>query len=173
MNSKFLTPLLTLALILTPAPIVTAQGTNTSRMPSDWQAMQTLKPGKQILIEYKTNVGGSLECKFVGINGPRLTVSASGIQTTIEQADIQSIYRLKGKWSRGKMAKVGAGIGMLVGSFAGAARGVAIENAPGHINSEKDTFPAFAGFFIGTAAGAGLGALIGGRRKGNLLYQAR
>jgi hypothetical protein len=71
------------------------------------------------------------------------------------------------------MAKVGAGVGMLVGTFVGAARGVELEREPGHVNSEKDTLPATAGFFIGTAAGAGIGALVGGKRKGKLLYEAK
>jgi hypothetical protein len=172
MNSKFLPPLLAFILMLTTAPIGTAQY-STQTHASDWQGLQNLKAGKQILIEYKSNVGGSLECKFVSIAGTKLTVSASGVQTTIEQSDIQSVYRLNGKWSRGKMAKVGAGIGMLVGSFVGAARAVELEREPGHIGSDKDTFPAVAGFFIGTAAGAGIGALVGGKRKGHLLYEAK
>ena len=173
MNSKFLSPVLATILAFTTAPISTAQTTTTAQSVSDWQGLESLKRGKQILIEYKSNVGGTLECKFVSINGSKLTVSAGGYQATIEQADIQSVFRLNGKWSRGKMAKVGAGIGMLVGTFVGAARGVELEGQPCHVGSEEDTFPAFAGFFIGTAAGAGLGALIGGKRKGKLLYEAR
>lgn len=173
MNSKILSPVLATILAFTTAPVCMAQTTTTVQSVSDWQGLEHLKRGKQILIEYKSNVGGTLECKFVSINGSELTVSASGYQTTIEQADIQRVYRLNGKWSRGKMAKVGAGIGLLVGTFVGAARGVELEQQPGHINSEKDTFPAFAGFYIGTAAGAGLGALLGGKRKGKLLYEAR
>ncbi|HSE25713.1 MAG TPA: hypothetical protein VLB68_28870 [Pyrinomonadaceae bacterium] len=173
MNTKFLTPVLAAILALTTAPICTAQTTTAPQVVSDWQGVRTLKRGKQILIEYKSNVGGTLECKFVSLAGAKLIVSAGGYQATIEQADIQRIYRLNGNWSRGKMAKVGAGIGMLVGSFVGAARGLELERQPGHVGSDKDTFPALAGFVIGTAAGAGLGALIGGKRKGNLLYEAR
>ena len=172
MNSKFLPPLLAFILVVTTAPIGTAQYP-TQTHASDWQGLQSLKAGKQILIEYKSNVGGSLECKFVMVAGTKLTVSASGIQTTIEQADIQSVYRLSGKWSRGTLAKVGAGVGMLVGTFVGAARAVELESQPGHVNSDKDSFPAVAGFVIGTAAGAGLGALVGGKRRGKLLYEAR
>ena len=165
MNSKFLSPALAIILAFTTAPICMAQTTSATQSASDWQGLNSLKRGKQILIEYK--------CKFVSIAGTKLTVSAGGYQATIEQADIQSVYRLNGKWSRGKMAKVGAGIGMLVGTFVGSAIAVELESKPGHIGSEQDTFPAFAGCFIGTAAGAGLGALVGGKRKGHLLYEAR
>ena len=173
MNSKFLSPVLATILVLTTVPICTAQATTAPLTAPGWQGLENLKRGKQILIEYKSSVGGTLECKFVSIGGTKLTVSAGGYQATIEQADIQHVYRLNGKWSRGRMAKVGAGIGMLVGTFVGAARGLELEREPGHVGSEKDTFPAFAGFVIGTAAGAGSGALIGGKRKGNLVFQAK
>lgn len=177
MKFKFLPPLLAFILVLTTTPISTAQ-TTTQAQPaaqtnaSDWQGLQNLKRGKQILIEYKSNVGGTLECKFVNVAGTKLTVSAGGSEATIEQGEIQRVYRLNGKWSRSTMAKIGAGIGMLVGTFVGAARTFQLEREVGHVNSDQDTAPLAAGFVIGTAAGAGLGALVGGKRKGKLLYEA-
>jgi len=178
MNTKFLPPLLTFTLVVATTHISRAQTTNqvpdpTQALVSDWQGLDNLKRGKQILVEYKSSVGGTLECKFAGVGDTKLTVSADGYQMTIEQRDIQRVYRLNGKWSRGTMAAIGAGIGMLVGTFAGTAKAVDLEREPGHVNSENDTFPAVAGFVIGTAAGAGIGSLVGGKRKGKLLYEAR
>ena len=178
MNSKFVASFLAFILTATTAPTIKSQTKNPEQPAkqtniSDWQHLQSLKRGKQIVIEYKSNVGGTLECKFVRVAGSGLTVSDGNSEATIDQRDIERVYRLNGKWSRSTMAKIGAGIGMLVGTFVGAGRAVSLEREPGHINSDNDSAPAFVGFFIGTAAGAGLGALVGGKRKGKLLYEAK
>ena len=159
-------------MILTAPPIRKSQTTNPDPSPN-WQGLQNLKRGKKIFIEYKRNVGGSLECKFVRVAGSVLTVSNGKSQATIDQRDIQSVYRLNGRWSRSTMVKIGAGIGMIVGTLVGAGRGLSLEREPGHIGSEQDEVPAIAGFVICAAAGAGLGALVGGKRKGKLLYDAK
>ena len=178
MKSEFLASSLAFILILTATPVSKSQTTNPDQPAkqtgvSDWQGLENFKRGKQIFIEYKSNVGGSLECKFVRIAGSALTVSDGKSQATIDQRDIQRVYKLNGRWSRDTMVKIGAGIGMVVGAFIGAARGISFERQPGHINSEQDEVPAMAGFVFGAAAGAGLGALVGGKRKGKLLYEAR
>ena len=176
MTPKFLAPFLAFTLILTTWPAVKSQTphadqANQTNYP-DWQRLKDLKRGKQILIEYKTNVGGSLECKFVRLAADGLVISDGNTEATINQRDIQRVYRLNGKWSRSTMATIGAGIGMVVGIFIGASRGNRLQQEPGHVNSEKDEVPAIAGFVIGTAGGAGMGALVGGKRKGKLLYEA-
>ena len=172
MTSKSLASFLVCVMILTAPPIRKSQTTNPDPSPN-WQGLQNLKRGKKIFIEYKRNVGGSLECKFVRVAGSVLTVSNGKSQATIDQRDIQSVYRLNGRWSRSTMVKIGAGIGMIVGTLVGAGRGLSLEREPGHIGSEQDEVPAIAGFVIGAAAGAGLGALVGGKRKGKLLYDAK
>ncbi|HEY6245690.1 MAG TPA: hypothetical protein VIX17_17190 [Pyrinomonadaceae bacterium] len=178
MTRKFLAPLIACWLILTTAPVTKTQTTSPAQSArqtdiSNWQGLQNLKPGKKIFIEYKSNVGGSLECKFVRVAGSVLTVSDGKSQATIDECDIQRVYRLNGRWSRSTMVKIGAGIGMIVGTFVGAGRGLSLEREPGHIGSEQDEVPAIAGFVIGAAAGASLGALVGGKRKGKLLYDAK
>ncbi len=178
MRSKLLAPLLACFLILTTTPSGKAQTTNPKQataqtIVSDWQGLQDLKRGKHILIEYKSNVGMTLECKFVSVSGSKLTVSCDDSQATIQQADIQRVYRLNGRWSRSTMAIIGAGVGMVAGTFVGASRGLKLEQEVVHVNSEKDEVPAVAGFVIGTAAGAGVGALVGGKRRGRLLYEAK
>jgi hypothetical protein len=177
MKSNFLAPFLAFILVVITAPISKAQTTNPQQAKgttvSDWQGLQNLKRGKQILIEYKSSIGGTLECKFVRVAGAGLVISHGEKEATINHADIQRIYRLNGKWSRSSMAKIGAGVGMAIGTFIGAGRMVTLEREPGHIGSDNDEVPAVAGFVIGTAAGAGLGALVGGKRKGKLLYEAK
>lgn len=178
MTSKSLATLLACILILTTAHIGECQTKNADQLTkqtevSAWQGLQNLKRGKRIFIEYKSNVGGSLECKFVRVEGSLLIVSDGNSQATIDQRDIQRVYGLNGRWSRSTMVKIGAGIGMIVGAFIGAGRGLSLEQERGHIGSEQDEVPAMAGFVIGAAAGAGLGTLVGGKRKGKLLYEAK
>jgi hypothetical protein len=177
MKTHVMTLLLTLSLLLTTSPAVLAQ-TNSSRQSSinaiaqDWQELGSLKSGKKILVEYKT--GDMLEGKFVNVAGSILTLTSDGNTYTLEQRHIQSVHELRGRWSRGKAARIGAGIGMLAGTFIGVERMIRAESKPGFIPSgHADTGPAFAGMGIGTLAGAGAGALLGGKRKGELLYVAR
>ena len=95
-----------------------------------------------------------------------------GNLSSFERSDIHRIYRWKGK-SRGFAAKVGAGVGFVLGGLIGGATESRIENAPGHVNSDNDEVPYFAGMLLGTIGGAGPGALIGGKRKGKLLYESK
>jgi hypothetical protein len=64
-------------------------------------------------------------------------------------------------------------IGTLAGTIIGAGIAVRNERTPGHVSSDKDTLPNVLGFFIGGAAGTGVGALFGGKRRKELLYEAR
>jgi hypothetical protein len=177
MRTHVIAPLLTLTLLLTIPPAALAQTNNsgqtaTNANAQDWQGLSTLKTGKKVLVEFKT--GGTVDGKFVSVVGSILTLSSDGNTYTLEQRDIHRVYSLKGRWSRSKAARVGAGIGMLVGTFVGVGRMVRAESEPGFTPSgHADTAPAFAGFGIGTLAGAGAGALLGGKRKGKLLYEAR
>jgi len=179
MKSKTLAAtLLALILTLTASPLAATQTTALAQTTAsaggrDWQGLSTLKPGKKILVEFKSGVGDPVEGRFVSAVGSRLTLKRDGIPVGLEQRDIQSVYRLKGRWSRGTLAKVGAGIGMVVGTFVGVAIEVRNEERPGHVPSADDDGPAIAGAFLGTLAGAGAGALLGGKRKGQLLYEAK
>ena len=175
MKSRVPASLLALTLLLTATPVALAQ-TNNSGPPAinqnaqDWQGLRDLKPGKKVLVETRL---GTVEGKFVSAIGTRLTLSDEGETLSFEQRDIQRVYRLKGRWSRSFTARIGAGIGMVIGTFIGTGRMIRAEGEVGHTPSDDDTAPVVAGFAIGTLAGAGLGALLGGKRKGKLLYEAR
>jgi hypothetical protein len=156
--------------------MVSAQTNNSGQLATyiqvqDWQGLRDIEPGKKILIEFKT--GGKVDGKLVNLVGSTLSLSDDGDIYILEQSDIQRVYRLKGRWSREKVARIGAGIGMVVGTLVGAGKMVRAEEEVGHISSSKDTAPLFGGGFIGALAGAGLGALLGGKRKGELLYEAK
>ncbi len=93
--------------------------------------------------------------------------------STVVASDIKRVYHLKGRWSRRSTAKIGAVIGTLVGTFLGVRRTIEAEARPGHVPSDADTAPAFAGLAIGGLTGAGIGALIGGKRRARLLYDEK
>ena len=178
MKHKIIALMLVSFLVVTTSPVALMQTKDSGQTTStsaaqDWQDLQDLKPGKEILVEYKPGLGEPIRAKFVSLAGTQLTLSLDGLNFVIEQSEIYRVYRSKGKWSRSTMAKIGAGIGMITGTFIGAYKGLEAERRPTHVNSEADTLPATVGFFVGTVAGAGLGALIGGKRKGKLLYEAR
>lgn len=175
MKSRIMILLLALALA-TQAPMLTwaqsngpAQSGSVSGAQEDWQGLRDLKPGKQILVEFKPNIGDPTEGRFVSATGTKLTLTTDGYTRSLEQRDIQSVYRLKGKWSRRTAGRVGAVIGALVGGFVGA--DIAIRNERGM--TDANTLPIAGGLVVGGLAGAGLGRLAGGKRKGELLYEAR
>lgn len=170
MKSKLPAALLASVLALAASPAAPAQ----TRAPSnaqDWQGLRGLKPGKRILVELRS--GAAVEGEFDGVTGDTLNLSADGNTYDLVQSDIRRVYRLKGRWSRGKAARVGAGIGMVVGTVIGVRAMVRAEQDPAHVPSADDTGPPAAGMILGTLAGAGAGALLGGRRRGELLYDGK
>jgi len=176
MKSRVLALLLSFTLVLTASPFTFAQTNNSAPTQSsvavqDWQKLRDIKPGKKVLVEFKS--GSTIDGKVSSLAGSTLTLSNGKNTYTLEQRDIQRVYRLKGRWSRSKAARIGAVIGTLVGTIVGGEIGLRAEGRVGHIPSDEDTAPAFGGFFIGMLAGAGLGALVGGKRKGELLYEAK
>jgi hypothetical protein len=162
MKRRIFAPCLALILLLAASPVTNAQ---------DWQGLRGLKQGKQIWIEFKTG-RDPIEGKFISAVGTELTVSQDGFHFTMRQSDVQRVYRLKGKWSRNRTAKIGLAVGMLVGTFISVHRSIQQERS-GTVPSNSDGTPSFAGFVYGSMVGAGLGALVGGKRKGKLLYEAK
>ena len=174
MKRKLLAVSLALVLFSTVAPVGLAQTQDSKQATTDaqdWQGLDGLKPGTKILIEFK---GGRREptiAKLFAVRGRSLIVLQNDTQFSVPQGDIQRIY-LKGKWSRDRTAKIGAGIGIVVGLAIGFSRTLEIENTVRPNPSVSDLNPAFSGFFLGALAGAGVGALLG-KNRGKLLYEAR
>ena len=177
MKRTMLAPFLASILFLTPPPAVLPQTTASRQTAApatahDWQRLKNFKPGKQILVELKSGLGDPIEAKFISAVGTTLTLTLDVVPFTVEQQDIQRVYRLTG-WSRNKMAKIGAGVGMATGTMIGVHKAIQAERRPNHVSTEADRLPGVIGFFVGSLAGAGIGALLGGKRKGELLYQAK
>ena len=167
MKSRVLTLLLVLAL-LPAAPSVAPAQTNAPAQ--DWQDLKDLKPGKRILVEFKPNIGDPIEVKFVSAIGTKLTVTSHGYDRSLEQRDIQSVYHLKGRWSRRTTGR----IGMVIGALAGGILDNSVINPPDRpVTATDDGTASFGGLIIGGLAGAGVGRLLGGKRKGKLLYEAK
>ena len=175
MKHKILAPILASILFLATSPVALTQTTQVTSadVAQDWQQLRGLKQGKQILVELKPGLGEPVTGKFVSATGSKLTVSLDGFNFDVEQRDIQKVYRLKGRWSRSRMAKIGMGVGMLTGTFIGVGKSIENERRPNHISTERDQLPSVLGFFFGSLAGAGIGALLGGKRKVELLYEAK
>lgn len=176
MKSRALALLLVLAL-LPAAPSVAAAQTNDPTQSAaaagaqDWQDLQDLKPGTRVLVKFKPHVSDDpADGRFVSVIGTKLTLTTEGYTRSLEQRDIQSVYRLKGGWSRHTMARIGAVVGAVVGGYLDAKYINPIDRP---ITPTDDGTPSVAGFVFGGLAGAGAGALLGGKRKGKLLYEAK
>lgn len=170
MTRRILIVLLMLLLTVTASPVGLMQSsgagsTKTDMVPQDWQGLADLKPGKKVLVEFKANLGEAVEGKFVGVNGDKLILTRDGYPVSLLQKDIQTVYRLKGKWSRESAARVGALLGLVAGAFVGAA--IAVRSN----SDEPDSIVTGPGF--GALAGAGIAALAFGKRKGEVLYEAK
>ena len=168
MKRKLLSVSLALVLLSTASPVAFTQNQITSD-PQDWQGLDGLKPGTKILIEFKEGRRDPTVAVFFGITDRSLIVLQDGDRFSMPQRDIQRVS-LQAKWSRSRMVKIGAGIGMMVGVFIGTKQMLDHESA--HPGLEADPSPAFGGMFIGALAGAAVGTLVG-KRKGKLLYEAK
>lgn len=175
MKSKTLATLLGLVLLVSSTAGSVAQ-INTSVQAAaskDWQDLKDFKPGQKVLVELVSGLGDPVEGRFISATGSKLTLTEYGNDFSLDQREIERVYQLKGRWSRNTTAKAGGVIGALVGTMLGVRRAIENEQRPGHIASEADTTPGFAGLMLGGLAGAGIGALMGGKRKGKLLYQRK
>lgn len=176
MKSRLLALLLASTLAQTISPVTLAQTNNAAQSAAnttaqDWQGMRDLKSGKKIRVEFKS--GSTIDGKVLSIVGTTLTMSEGKSYYVLEQRDIQRIYSLKGGWSRNKALRVGSIIGLVVGSFVGGRAMDRLERNPNRIPSDADEIPLIAGMGIGTFVGAGLGYLLGGKRRGKILYEAK
>jgi hypothetical protein len=172
---KCLILLLMFSLVLTASPVAVTQTnqpeqSTTNEKVLDWQGMYGVMPGTKLVVELKSGRKG--EGEAVSLAGSKLTLSAKGHTYVFEQSGIQRIYGFKGR-SRSKTARIGAGIGMFLGTFIGVGMAIRNESRPNCVHSDSERTPAVAGLFLGTLAGAGVGALFGGKRRKELLYEAK
>ena len=175
MKSRVLASLLAFTLVLTSSPLAPAQtiasGQATNSTVQDWQGLRDIKQGKKVLVQFKS--GGTIDGKVVSLVGSTLTLSGGGNTYTLEQRDIQRVFQMKGGWSRKTTLRIGAIVGLVGGTIIGGRAMTRLERNPNRIPSDADEIPMIAGIGIGTFVGAGVGWLLGGKRKGKLLYEAK
>ena len=123
----------------------------------DWQGLIHLKPSTRVLVQTKR--GAEIDGKFRALIDDKMILSVDGELHTIDQGDLQKVYVLKARWSRETTAITGWGIGLVIG--AGVAR-----------KTSQSIGTAVIATTAGALAGGGFGALLGGNRKGKLLYEA-
>ncbi len=178
MKIRALSALLVFVLFAATAPIANSQSStsaqqSTNTTSADWQRLSDLKSGKEILVEFKPNTSDSFEGKFVSTIGDKLIVIHHGDTLRLEQRDIQSVYRLKGRWSRSMAMRVGAVIGAFAGGLIGAGLAIRAEQGPDYVPTDANIGPVVLGLLVGGLAGAGVGRLTLGKRRGVLLYEAK
>jgi hypothetical protein len=125
----------------------------------------------------ETKQGRVIEAKFVDVNGSKLTLSYGFDILSLEQRDIQRVYLQKVGASRKKKAIIGAVFGGIVGLVIGAKIGAGIDARENGPPFEDALTPggatAIYSMLGGAAVGYGIGHLLGGKRKGKLLYESK
>jgi hypothetical protein len=129
---------------------------------SPWASVKLVPPGDEMEINLKD--GKTINGRLVNATDKALVISRGDRTTTIDQANVQKVYR--------KVPKSGitrTQIGTLTGMAAGAALG-------GGLGASQDvdvgwTIPIFA--LMGAGIGAIAGSMSGGRRVKVLIYQAK
>ena len=176
MTKKVLTALLLLSVTLMIRPFAQGQTNSPQSSVQDWQGLRNLKSGR---LRVETQQGKVIDANFVEITGTKLTLSFGFNFLSVEQHDLQRVYLQKTGSSRQKKAIIGAVVGGIVGLVIGAKIGVGVDAR------EREKGPPFQdapttgdGIAIystlgGAAVGYGIGHLLGGKRKGKLLYESK
>ena len=174
MTKKVLASILLLGVTFMIQPFAQGQTNSPESSVQDWQGLRNLKSGR---LRVETKQGKVIDADFVGITGARLTLSYGFNFLSVEQPDLQRVYLQKTGSSRQKKAIVGAVIGGIVGLLIGGKIGAGIDAreagppfqdalTPGGATTAYSTLG-------GAAAGYGIGYLVGGKRKGKLLYESK
>jgi hypothetical protein len=127
---------------------------------SSWSAVESIRAGTTVVIETKS--GGTLKAQIASVEPDSVAVRQNGGTTSVPKADVYRVY-LTRKGSVLKRAFWGAAAGAGIGVAVGAAITAA---------TKSDGLAAAGGFLYGIPAGAAIGALSTGRKRGELIYQA-
>lgn len=154
-------------LALAPSSFAQSQASQQPRTQdadSAWLKAQRIAPGVEVIVE--PTRGGAIKGRFVGASDSNLSLYIEGKLFEIERNLIRKIWGVKVR-SRSKSTLVGAGVGLASGVGVGALVVVASDKTKG-VNLAPVSF----GFF-GMLIGAAIGALRGGKRRGELLYESK
>ena len=152
MTQRLLACWLALAFALAQGPAAAAQ--TRARALDDWSAVQTLSPGRKIVV--RTKDGDRLSGRFDSANDLLLNFTDGRRKVSLTRESVKLVQLDRGN-SRGK----GALFGALIGAGAGFGFG-AIFYFPDESDATGAALP------VGAALGAGIGAAIGtATGKGN------
>lgn len=131
---------------------------------SDWQAVQSLPSGTDVLIE--TKVGRRLKGKLSAAAETTLTLVRQNKTDELNRDEIKKIYRLRGG-SRAKSALIGTAVG------AGAGAGVSLIALGSSGGSDDTNGIVGKGVLIGAGIGLVVGLLTGKSRQRVLVYESK
>ena len=128
-----------------------------------WNQLQNTSPGVELIVEStgKSSVRG----RFVRASDTKLVIYVDQKDFEIDRSSIRRIYAVKER-SRSKATRTGAAVGLLAGI------GTGLLVVVGGRNSDSNLAPVGMGV-IGMVAGAAIGALSGGKHRGQLLYSSK
>ena len=127
---------------------------------SDWANVESLSARKSVIIE--TVSGATLKGRINSVDTDTVVINSKGRSVSIQRTDVQRVYLTK----RGSIVKRA-----LIGAAAGAGIGTAI-GVIGTV-ATKDPLVAAGGFIFGIPAGAAIGAMTAGRKRGELIYSSQ
>lgn len=128
---------------------------------NDWSAVESLRSRTNVILEIAG--GGTIKGKVVSVNLTAINLTQKGRSVAINRNDVQRVYltRRKSVLSRTLLgAAAGAGIGFGIGGLVAVA-------------TKGNGLAAAAGFLYGIPAGAVIGALTTGRKRGELIYYSQ
>ena len=126
----------------------------------DWGTVESLRQGTSLVVE--TKLGREVKGKLVNSSPDSIQLRARGKGITFTRDEIRNIFLTR----RGSVLKRTL-IGAAAGAGIGTAIGVGVTAA-----TKSDGLAAAGGFLYGIPAGAAIGALTTGRKKGKLIYSA-
>jgi hypothetical protein len=166
-NKTFLS-LLALILVLTGAPVSLAQMRTAQQTEQEadraWLRLQSIAPGAELILEPRN--GDSFRGRFVSATQDHISLSIKSKNFDVARSLVRRLYSVKER-SRSKSTLAGAGIGLAVGIGGGILVVAASDKTMG-----VNFAPVSLGF-VGMLAGAAIGALKGGKHKGQLLYESK
>jgi hypothetical protein len=127
---------------------------------ADWANVESLSSSKSVMIE--TRSGSTLKGRINSVTADSVVINSKGRSVSIQRSDVQRVYLTK-RASIVKRAAIGAAAGAGIGTAIGVA-GTVIT---------KDPLVAAGGFIFGIPAGAAIGAMTAGSKRGELIYSSQ
>jgi hypothetical protein len=153
-------------LVTVGAPHPACAGALRSQQPTSaddaWAHVQQIAQGVELQVEPMR--GSSVRGRFISATDTALSLYVDKKVFEVQRDTIRRIHAVEDR-SRTRSALVGAGIGL------GSGVGIGVLVAVAGDKNSGANFAAVSFGFVGTVAGAVVGVLRGGKRRGPLLYE--